>query len=289
MSAPPATAEPHLQPAPLWCPVVAAIALATVACTALAYLQGAATVEQAVRVGLLAAAAVTTAGFHLLLSHLWVLVGTLLALIGHPFGTAVAACVGVHLVVPWYLLVTVRRDMMLARRAFVGWGGWLLEDVLGGTCVYQPHNLKDVPRLLVIGFHVGDIGVHLIPAAVLMQKAAAQISLSSVLAAYALVRIWVLLVCSPPYLCCAVRCGVMWWCTVAYCFGVWAVVVWCGVVWCGVVWCGVVWCGVVWCGVVWCPVVPSATAESVGLQRDRPDDEWRITTFPDGPTLCALP
>jgi hypothetical protein len=137
---------------------------------------------------------VTLGGFHMVWTHAWLVASAALVLTGSKFALATCACLGINISVTWYTMLIFRREATVVARAVAGWGRWVCNDLCGtegdgwkGNISF--HIIGPIDTLF-LGFHLTDLGVHLVPTLILLQLGAAHIDSSSVVVAYAATRLW---------------------------------------------------------------------------------------------------
>lgn len=140
----------------------------------------------------------TACGFHLVLTHLHLLATCAVFLVDDPFALSVCACMGLGIMLPWYSTLLLHGDRYnVPNRAFGGWGEWITRDLFG---IWTGIDYRTVPpaalQLWMMLFHLTDLALHLLPPLMLLQLAAAHISLASVVVGYGMMRVWLLLVSS---------------------------------------------------------------------------------------------
>jgi len=140
--------------------------------------------------GVILLCSITLAGCHMVWTHFWLITTGMLYFTGNPTALATATAVGILINVPWYFLLLfhgVRENC--AGKAWVGWSTWILSWF---GCPPAWKNEQECPVFAYIGFHVVDLGVHLCPSLVLTQLFADDITLTTVVVAYCIARIWML-------------------------------------------------------------------------------------------------
>lgn len=135
---------------------------------------------------------VTLAGFHMVWTHLWLLGSAAVLLTGNDALLGVAAMTGLNICGMWYVSLWLKRDLEVPHLAMFGWSHWICEDLIGGLASWQGNVSWDPVNSLMTGFFLTDLGVHLLPAMLLLQKAAPHVTFKSVACGYILARLWCL-------------------------------------------------------------------------------------------------
>jgi hypothetical protein len=131
------------------------------------------------------------AGFHILWTWTHAVISLLIVTTGNEFWIGVCGVMGFTIAVPWYVMLARFWRLSIQTRTLSGWGPWVIEACgffLGDLGGWRPSQINRQATL--IGFHLIDIGVHLIPPLILLQASAMYITPPSVASAHMLSRGW---------------------------------------------------------------------------------------------------
>jgi len=130
----------------------------------------------------------TISGFHLVWTHVWLIASGAVIMTGNELGLAVCACLGVNVSVCWYCALFYRKDVRVPARAMMGWSRWICTELVGLIDEWERH--VSWKNSLLLGFHLTDLGLHLLPTLILLQLAAQHITFLTVVLGYVATRIW---------------------------------------------------------------------------------------------------